>query len=1216
MNFRSIPFAIIFIAFWFTSCKQSGEGFDAFTEIESDDNSQALVAPKIKSYTPIENPVVFLGSTEKTFALTLKEGSADTTYDFTLDGISVKSGGDAFYVLNSSSITPGSHTLLSKASNTLGEDSITFNLFKNTPPQVTLGTQTATSIVCSGGSYLLSVNAVDSDGDYLSYQFLLNGQTSSSHLVGTGSGNTASVTFTANCSLSGTNFIIIRVTDSHGESSDYSANVTVTNPYSASIDGFLPTTEPTVILSTSTVNFSITPGGTPPFSYEWSINPGSVISSCNGLATCPIAGTDFTPGRYLLTSKLTDSTPSNVSKTYTVVLNQKPQITGSPSNLSTLKMNCSSVKNFNLSISDLNFSDSTQSFSVQWLIDGNSHTSLTSTNVLNVYPMTSQATFSPGCNSLLIGDHTISAIVSDGHESVTMSWPINVNYFSDVCNSLSSGQICTAVGRIGMAGDIDLTTDSSFVAFQPFDIEKHSTDAYFVSDRYNHGIWFLNNSSSSITVLGLTIGPKRLKYIIGHSSYGNNQPSTLDELYLNNPSGMAYDNSSGALYIADTSNSRVLKIDSSGNVTRFAGGGSSDVDGATRTAHYCNSPQSLVLDNSVNKLFVTCNGNTTGRGSLKYFSTNADVGSTLIKYGTNSEGSVDGMSSSASINRAYAMTKHPTKKILFISSINTCNTYAVSYGDSDSFYNGSISVTSNNMVSLTPSNACGNSVDKVYNNTVLSKGHNLSTIVVGGVLKGLVLANNSNYVLHFLNLSSSSFTIAGNTIASGYISNISLSGYTYSRGVPAYLNAYFKSTYGLIQDGSDLILSDTGNGYISKLDLNNGNSGYIEIVGSEYIGKYDSEVDRTLTDRRLYRPTNLIYREDEDSIYVVDEDNYRIRKLDLLNGSFKTVVGDGNGGYANVNPVQSPLQAKSINITAINFLNTENALVYTDTNMSIGTNRNCHSRLVNLSSGNVSAFGQNVPSNYVQNISGLYSVGCNNWLPSYENTDATSVPTYYPNGIISNMDDSELYISDFYSHCVFKIDSAGQISSYIGTCGTSGNGGTSTISNSHLLTYPGVLVKDRNSSYVNSDNYFLIHRARASSSEVKYINNGSSAVIINFITINPGEIKTIISSLNYVSDITSYGNQICYSQGMNGSGSSYVHNIECIDRDTGGVSIRIGRPSAAVIKADMAHGSEQEGINASSSTLSNPGGLVFDGEGNLWFTEVISPHIRKVKRWF
>ena len=629
----------------------------------------------------------------------------------------------------------------------------------------------------------------------------------------------------------------------------------------------------------------------------------------------------------------------------------------------------------------------------------------------------------------------------------------------------------------------------------------------------------------------------------------------------------------------------------------------------------------MELDESDNKLFVTCNGNTANDvdGVVKYFMTNLNEGYSLIKYSSTANiNGTNGLAGTARMRQAYGMAKHPTKKILFVGEITTGQIMALSYGaDTQSFYNGAISLSANSSVLLTMNAGLGHTIDRLYSDVNLRiRPYDLVAKMSGANLEGLFINNYNDAIIYYLNFTAANVSHGGRVIEPGYVRSV-IAGGGYSRGsTPSSGNTLMRNPFGVIMDGNDLVVADVNNGFVSKMSTATSDNPFLDIFGNETPGLYVGEVNKNLNDRRLNKPSGMVYNSNDNTMLIIDEDNYRVRKLNLVSGALDTFMGTGAYGNANVNPSTTPFTAGSNNIMALHLYHSNSMLLFTDFNGSDGGSRNCHVRNLNFSGSDQSFFGLTLENNKVRSVAGNYTLGCAVWdYATHNSTNALSTPLRFPYGILTNADDTELYVADRTSHCILKIVGS-TISEYIGTCNTSGSGGSNSIGRSHLLTSPGLLKRDRHSTNTSGESFFIINRSRTTSSEIKFVNKGISTVTINYVDVGPNEIRTVISSLNYASGFASYGDQICYSQGPESVGNTYVHNIECISRSTGLISKRIGRSSAQAIKAKIPNYDEQEGIDASSASFSNPYDIEFDGEGNLWITDTFAQSIKKVKKWF
>ena len=157
----------------------------------------------------------------------------------------------------------------------------------------------------------------------------------------------------------------------------------------------------------------------------------------------------------------------------------------------------------------------------------------------------------------------------------------------------AAGDISTVAGTGtgGFSGDGGPATSAQLNS--PIGVAVDSSGNLFISDDANSRIRKVDTSGNISTVAGTSTA--------GFS--GDGGPATSAQ--LNFPSGVALD-SSGNLFIADTSNRRVRKLDTSGNISTVAGNGTlgSSGDGGPATSAELSVPFGVAVDSSGNLFIV------------------------------------------------------------------------------------------------------------------------------------------------------------------------------------------------------------------------------------------------------------------------------------------------------------------------------------------------------------------------------------------------------------------------------------------------------------------------------------------------------------------------------------------------------------------------------------------------------------------------------------
>lgn len=148
------------------------------------------------------------------------------------------------------------------------------------------------------------------------------------------------------------------------------------------------------------------------------------------------------------------------------------------------------------------------------------------------------------------------------------------------------GVVTTLAGQAGFSGSSDGTgTAARFNA--PSGIAVNSVGTVYVADTFNHTVRVVNSSGSVTTMAGSA----------GISGTTDGQGANARFTY---PSGIAVD-SGGGVYVADTSNHTIRRIQSDGTVTVFAGspGLRGAIDGSGTNARFA-YPNAVAIDSSGN----------------------------------------------------------------------------------------------------------------------------------------------------------------------------------------------------------------------------------------------------------------------------------------------------------------------------------------------------------------------------------------------------------------------------------------------------------------------------------------------------------------------------------------------------------------------------------------------------------------------------------------
>jgi hypothetical protein len=1184
----------------------------------------------ISSYIPSGSPVVFGAASSFTFSVNPNTTSG-VTYTYKLDGVDRSETSSYIVLANSDLGAAGAHTLIAKVANNGSNDSHSFSLRKNSPPA--LGTSTPGA---SGNSVPLnspisvSIPVTDADADSLTFTWKLNGGSLGTYVT-TGS-SLSSGTYTSNATFTptstgqvGANTLSVTVSDGY-DTSTYSWSINVVNPVVVQINGSSPSGCPSTgvavnLASTNTSqNFTISATGKDPVSYTWTLD-GATVGTNSSLytmdpSTLSINGTNF--GAHNLVVTVADYNSSQ-SCTFNLKHNAKPTLstaipTTSPTQVY-YKTAINSAQGLYLRVSGADTNSDTLSY--VWTFDNNP-----SSTYLTPRPTGYEAYFNPNASTALLATnpHTITVKAYDGLEySTIQSWTVNVTYLSDECNNLAPGNICT-IGGDGNTGSGLTVTPGNQQNFkiQPIAILDDGSGNLFISDYLNMSVWYYRVGSAG-TFFGKAFTSGQVQVIVGNGTAGNNLGSAApgQAFKLNIPRQMAYDSVLGNLYIADSGNNRVVRMNiTTGNIDTPLGTGVTNSVLPTYTSGastQCTTPFGLAIKNTNPRLlYVTCSGQNLIKQMVIGPTNDTNYLSAATVVSTGASTTPQGMDIDSAGNPYWA--EFGTCRLMAFNSQASGNLVV----NGVSIAAGSTGILMNTAGTCPGASTAGTtlaaSVVRQPSWVTLFSNNTARTTVDGFFLTASV----GECRVMFANTSGSSLYFGGNaspitTGQTGWAFNTSgTCGYNGDNLSANAANFNINNNWGGItidklpgQAPTKLYMADINNFRVRAIDLSNSNSssatGYVTATIGAGFNRAGLNADPAgAGDMYFNNPLYLAIDDLSSSLYISDTSNSRIRKINLINGQGSTVVsrGAGNGSTENIDP--QLLFMRNPRGLALYQQNGINHLLYGDQ-----TSSNCLVRAWNTSpTTDMTFFNISIIANTVASVAGNFSQGCSTFTGP-QNTGATATHMNNVEGIAT--DGTNLYVAD-QAHCIMKVTPSGLISTHVGLCGTSGNvSGTTGSTNTTRLNNVQQIASDP--AYASYGNLFI---ADYGNSVIKYVNMAPVSVFgIPAASGGIGNVGTILTGIGNSAGIAAFDTQVCYS-------SLTYHDVYCYPRSnlTGVPTLIVGSSQANLERAGSPFVREQEGIVASLARLNSPRSLAFDSAGNLYIADQTNHLIRKVAKWW
>jgi hypothetical protein len=333
---------------------------------------------------------------------------------------------------------------------------------------------------------------------------------------------------------------------------------------------------------------------------------------------------------------------------------------------------------------------------------------------------------------------------------------------------------------------------------------------------------------------------------------GDNGAATNAEIY--NPEGICLD-TNGNLFIADTFDQRIRKVATNGIITTVAGSGTGGYGGDNGSATSGTAKinnPTGVVVDSTNNLYIADSGN----HRIRKVSASGLI-TTVAGTGTAGYSGDGGAATSAKINTPFGVALDAAHNLFIVDYGNFC-----------------IRKITNNIITT----VAGNGTNGYAGDGGLSTNANLSFLQNVSVDKSgnLFIADAGNNRIRKAGTNGIITTVTGRNLNDGDFAT----------------NATLYHAYGTAFDAvGNLYIADGGNNRIRKVDTN----GVISTVAGSGTPAFSGD-GGAATNASLNEPFNIAL-DAWGNLFIPDFNNYRIRKVDT-NGFISTVAGTGSRGYS------------------------------------------------------------------------------------------------------------------------------------------------------------------------------------------------------------------------------------------------------------------------------------------------------------------------------
>jgi sugar lactone lactonase YvrE len=270
--------------------------------------------------------------------------------------------------------------------------------------------------------------------------------------------------------------------------------------------------------------------------------------------------------------------------------------------------------------------------------------------------------------------------------------------------------------------------------------------------------------------------------------------------------------------------------------------------------------------------------------------------------------------------------------------------------------------------------------------------------------------------------------------------------------------------------GGNMFIADESNNVIRKVDAS---TQIITTIAGTGVAGYSGDGGPGTT-AELNQPAHVVF-DRTVNLYITDSNNERIRKVDALTDEITTVAGNGTTGFSGDG---GPATSAQFNFP-------DGVALDSNGNLYVGDAYNNRIREVTISTRDITTVAGDGTPGYA----GDGGIATNSEL------DFPSRPFIDSAG--------DIYIADFQNNRVRKVDASNGIITTIagdGVAGFAGDGGAATIAE---LNGPLSVALDPSG---------VLYIADVNNERIRAVNTTANSVTVMGVTIQPGQIKTVVGN--------------------------------------------------------------------------------------------------------